>query len=97
MKIDFSDTSYLLALEFKNDQNHQAAQKHWQKLPQSAFSLVTTSYVSDETMTYLNSRGQHTKAVQIGEKLFLSLSVEIIHVDENLFYVRLGLFSKIQR
>ncbi len=86
MKSNFTDTSYLLALEFKSDQNHQAAQKHWQKLQQSVFSLVTTSYVFDETVTYLNSRGQHAKAVQIGEKLLLSPSVEIVHVNENLFY-----------
>ncbi len=50
MKTYLLDTSYLLALEFKNDQNHQAAQKHWQKLQQSPFALITTSYIFDETV-----------------------------------------------
>ena len=44
----FIDTSYLLALELKNDQNHQIAQKHWQKLLPILPHLVTTSYVFDE-------------------------------------------------
>ncbi len=28
----FLDTSYLLILELANDQNHQAAQAHWQQV-----------------------------------------------------------------
>jgi predicted nucleic acid-binding protein len=63
-------------------------------LQQSSFSLITTSYVFDETVTYLNSRGRHTKAIEIGEKLLLSPSVEIVHVDENLFYEGWDYFQK---
>ncbi|MDQ3321234.1 MAG: type II toxin-antitoxin system VapC family toxin [Acidobacteriota bacterium] len=86
MKIVFIDTSYLLALELKSDQFHEDARKHWQNLIKSNFSLVTTSYIFDETVTFLNSRGHRAKAVQLGEKLLVSLSVEMIHVNENLFY-----------
>jgi|GEM_PF-4336007 predicted nucleic acid-binding protein len=57
----FLDTSYLLALELLNDQNHQAAQSHWQLLTTSPLSLITTSYVLSETVTYLNSRHYHTR------------------------------------
>ncbi len=96
MKIVFTDTSYLLALEFKSDQNHRAAQKHWQKLQQSPFSLIITSYVFDETVTYINSRERHDKAVQIGEKLLCSPSVEIVHVNEDLFFEGWTLFQKYQ-
>lgn len=90
----FVDTSYLLALELKNDQNHKIANKHWQDFVKDSFSLVTTSYIFDETVTYLNSRGFHDKAVEVGENLLLSSSVELIQVDENLFLEGWAMFQK---
>jgi predicted nucleic acid-binding protein len=82
----FLDTSYLLALELAKDQNHPAAKQHWQGIIQSPPSFVTTSYVFDEVVTYFNSRGHHAKAVQVGNNLLASTSVEMVHVDEALFY-----------
>jgi len=82
----FLDTSYLLALEFARDQNHAAAEQHWQRIIQSSPSLVTTSYVFDEVVTFLNTRGHHEKAIQVGNSLPTSGSVELIHVDHGLFY-----------
>jgi predicted nucleic acid-binding protein len=82
----FLDTSYLSALEFARDQNHASAEQHWQKIIQSSPTLVTTSYIFNEIVTYLNSRGHHTKAIQVGNSLPTSLSVELIHVDQALFY-----------
>lgn len=82
----FLDTSYLLALELSKDQNHVAAKRHWQIIIQSLPSLVTTSYIFDEVVTFFNSRGHHAKAVQVGNNLLVSTSVELIHVDELLFY-----------
>jgi len=86
MNTVFVDTGYLLALELTSDQNHEAAQRHWQKVVQSLPSLVTTSYVFDEVVTYFNSRGHHAKAVQVGRNLLLSPSVQFLHVDEALFH-----------
>lgn len=82
----FVDTSYLLALELANDQYHQIVLAHWQFLTQSLPGLVTTSYVLNEVVTYLSSRGHHGKAVSVGNMLLQSAAVELVHVDESLFH-----------
>lgn len=85
MKRLFLDTSYLVALEAADDQHHENASVHWQKLSRSLPLLITTSYVFDEVVTFFNSRNRHTKAVEIGGLLLESPSVELVHVDEALF------------
>lgn len=47
--------------------------------------MVTTSYVLDEVVTFLNSRRQHSKAIRIGDNLQTASNIQLIHVDENLF------------
>jgi len=96
MKTYFGDTSYWLALELNDDQNHAAALVHWQGLVKTPFSIVTTSYVFDETITYLNSRNHHEKAVEVGENLLLSPTIELVHIDENLFFEGWVMFQKYQ-
>lgn len=96
MKTYFGDTSYWLALELKDDQNHQLADNHWQHLIKTTFTIVITSYIFDETVTYLNSRNHHEKAVEVGENLLLSSKVELIQVDENLFLEGWAMFQKYQ-
>jgi len=59
----FIDTSYLLALELTNDQNHQLAKTHWQQVVTSMPTLVTTSYVFDEVVTYLTGRQYSLKSL----------------------------------
>lgn len=86
MKEVFLDTSYILALELATDQYHEAAREHWQKVTQALPALVTTSYVLDEVVTYLSSRGHHHKAVSVGNMLLHSASVSLVYVDEALFH-----------
>jgi predicted nucleic acid-binding protein len=90
----FVDTGYLLALELARDQNHPAARKHWLALLDALPPLVTTSYVFDETVTFFNSRGYHAKAVEVGNNLLESPSVQVLQVDEPLFRAGWTLFQQ---
>jgi predicted nucleic acid-binding protein len=85
MSSAFLDTGYVIALETSDDQNHEQAQEHWQGLLRQQPRLVTTSYVFDEIVTFFNRRGRHAKAVEVGERLLGSVSVEMIHVEHELF------------
>lgn len=92
MREVFLDAGYLVALELRRDQNHKAALAHWREHMgsrqigrTSQTRLVTTTYVFDETLTFLNARGHHERAVQVGERLLHSPTVNLIHVDEALF------------
>jgi predicted nucleic acid-binding protein len=49
------------------------------------FSIVTTTYVFDEVVTFFNDRGHHAKAVEIGRRLRESQLVEIVPETEVLF------------
>jgi predicted nucleic acid-binding protein len=82
----FLDASYVIALEVSDDQHHHDAGQHWAKLLEAPLSLVTTSYVLDEIVTFLNNRRQHFKAVSVGSNLLAASPIQMIHVDEALFY-----------
>lgn len=47
-------------------------------------------------VTYFNSRHYHEKAVQVGNYLLLSPSVQVVHVDEVLFYLGWAYFQQHQ-
>lgn len=82
----FLDTSYLIAVEDADDQKHREALKHWRKLSQKpSLHIVTTSYVFDEVITFLNDRRLHSKAVEVRRKLLSSRTINLVHVDEELF------------
>ena len=94
MNMVFVDTGYLFALEIANDQHHQAATRHWQRVVPKLPRLVTTSYVFDEVVTFFNSLGYHAKAIQVGNNLLQSPSVQFIHVDTALFYEGWAYFQR---
>lgn len=82
----FLDTGYLIALEAADDQYHVAAAQHWRAFTNQSPSLVSTTYVFDEVVTYFSSRNHHAKASEIGNRLLSSPAVELVHVDEALFF-----------
>jgi len=81
----FLDTGYLIALEASDDQHHEEAIRHWRQSVPEISSIVTTTYVFDEVVTFFNSRDHHEKAVEIGGRLIRSPRVEVIQVSEDLF------------
>ena len=81
----FVDTGYFIALEALDDKNHASAKNHWQNFIRSRPSLVTTSFVFDEVVTFFNNRNRHDKAVEIGTRLLNSPSIQLVQVDESLF------------
>lgn len=81
----FLDTGFLIALELADDQHHATAVATWRDVRKRRATLVTTSFVFDEVVTFFNSRGHHAKAVQIGDALLNSRVARFVHVDEALF------------
>ena len=80
----FLDTSYVIALEIVNEDNHQVVLQHWQTLAISQPSLVTSTYIFDEIVTFFNSRNLHYKAVEIGNRLIESPEIELIEIEQKL-------------
>jgi predicted nucleic acid-binding protein len=92
----FVDAGYLIALRHRRDQHHQEAAEHWRRRvvrPAAGAGagagarprLVTSSFVLDEAVTFLNARGLHREAVRLGRDLLASRLLETVHVDEGLF------------
>lgn len=94
MKSVFLDTGYIIALEAADDQRHRDARNHWQSLIAVLPKLITTSYVLNEAATFFNNRNQHTKPVEIGNRLLTSPSVQFVHVNDELFFDAWHYFEK---
>lgn len=90
----FVDSSFWIALELSDDQNHEIAHSLWNSLDLSKSHFVTTTYVLDESVTFLNSRGAHQNAVSLGDGLLLSPRIDLVHVDEDLFFEGWSSFKK---
>jgi len=76
MRRAFLDAGYVIAIEIEDDQVHAMAVEHWDHIRVvNPPRLVTTSYVFDEVVTFLTSRGRHDKAIEIGNYLLGSPTI----------------------
>lgn len=94
MEAVFLDTSFILALEDADDQRHKTAAKFWTDFKQKPRKIITTTYVFDETVTFLRRRISHDKAAHVGKLLLSSPTVELIHISEIQFDKSWNLFLK---
>ena len=69
----------------KNEYAHHQVIQNWSTLAISKPHLLTTTYVFDEIVTFLNSRNLHHKAVEIGNQLLESPDIELVEIDQVLF------------
>ena len=92
----FLDTSYIIALEIKNENYHSQVLQNWLSLADHKPFLITTTYIFDEVVTFFNSRNLHRKAVEIGNRLLASSDIELIEINHNLFNQGWQYFQKYQ-
>lgn len=90
----FLDTSFIIALEDADDQNHPPAVAYWKSFKRNPRKIIITSYIFDETVTFLKRRISHEKAAEVGNLMLSSPTVELIHISEKHFDKGWRLFLK---
>lgn len=90
----FIDTSFIIALEDADDQNHEKAALYWKIFKKHPIRLVTTTYVFDEVVTFLRKRISYEKASQVGRLLLSSPTIEIVHISVEDFNKGWDMFLK---
>lgn len=84
MKWVFADANGWIGLNSKRDQSHSIAVKENKELLQSGHRYVTTNFVLDETYTGLLTKVGHFAAVDFGERIRGSQTVQVIHITEDI-------------
>jgi len=84
VKSVFVDTSALIALFSRQDQNHGAARMTMQGLAKGGMMLLMSDYILDETVTGILADVGHDAAVKAGEFILGSNIVRTIWLDESL-------------
>jgi predicted nucleic acid-binding protein len=80
MELLFLDSSFVIALVFKADENYIRAQAIWEHVTGQHRQFLTTTFILDEVVTFLNGRGEHALAVEIGNLLLTSPAIEMVDV-----------------
>jgi uncharacterized protein len=92
----FIDTSFIIALSASQEHWHVEAQACWTRVVAQRSRFITTTFVLDEVVTFLNTRGHHALAVETGRQILESPAFRLIHVDGGLlsrgweYFVRHG-------
>jgi uncharacterized protein len=77
----FLDSGFVIALVMRGDQHHAEAQSIWRRITSERRIMVTTTFVLDEVVTFLNSRSEHQLAVETGDQLLTSAAIELVDVN----------------
>jgi predicted nucleic acid-binding protein len=96
----FVDTGAWIALEDVHDKNHVVAAKFREELSAEKERFVTTSYVLDETYTFLLLNIGYEKAVYFHDRatrMEESTLLEIIHITEQLEEEAWRIFERFNR
>jgi uncharacterized protein len=88
----FVDTSFLIALFSKKDENHTKALKTRGKIQKNpnSIALYYSDYIFDELITFLKKRKElyaisHAEIIDIGEKIKKSKILNYIHITEKIY------------
>ena|SRR3989344_2366702 len=94
LKMIFLDSSFLIAIEVENDENHEKARDIVLKIISGDFGeIVISDYVFDETLTVtLLKTKDLKKAILVGENL--KVSSKIIRVEEDVFDMSWNIFKE---
>jgi predicted nucleic acid-binding protein len=68
----------------------------WKEFKKHPCKLITTTYIFDETVTFLKRRMGYNKAVEVGQRLLESSLVEMVHISKEDFYEGWKMFLKYQ-
>jgi predicted nucleic acid-binding protein len=77
----FLDSGFVIALVMRGDQHHAETQSIWRRITSERRLMVTTTFVLDEVVTFLNSRSEHQLAVETGDQLLTSAAIELLDVN----------------
>lgn len=82
MKKLFVDTSAFYALEDKRDQNHDKAIDFRKNvLTREKFAIFTSTYILDETYTFLQKKLGKKIALNFGRQIQASELIKVIHIS----------------
>ena len=90
----FIDTGAFLALVDEDDQHHVKAKRFVRTLPAKGRSLLTSTYVLDESITLIRMRIGHAAAANFGERLFRTRWCRVIDIDDVLRRAAWDLFLR---
>lgn len=78
----FLDTSFFIALSFKNDASHAEAARLWQET--QSLPLLTSTAVLGETWTFLRSRLDFGVALNLISSIESEQRLRTVHIDQSL-------------
>jgi len=94
MKQILVDTNGWVALNSKKDQLHNTAININKELLKNGYRYVTTNFILDETYTGLLIKVGHFASVDFGEKIRKSLTLQTVHIAEDIEDEAWELFKK---